>query len=509
MSSSFKLSGSYILVAGSISNSTDNQRIDVAHAFVETFVEEVLEADGGFVAYFATEVFNNDNKPVLFDWTVARAIDRLIPNESNEIRLKIIASDDRLKIKASPDQRKLLKGMIARGVAELIPLEEEILTGGNIGEEQTEHATAMVALGGGKGVLDRAYKMAKKLRPVIPLDLQLGANSEDGAGALGILRRFQIEPEKYMPYSGGKVVRILSSLSLEEQVLEPSQIAKRMVDILYAEEQARRAALPPDVLVLTAIYPELAAAKQAFRIAEDAPPKLTNTGLHTWNATVTSSNGKTVSCVVACFAGPGNVDAAVITATLLNELNPSNVVMLGIAGGMREKCALGDVVFADRIVAYEGAALLEGGGAQARPESIRLSLRVRQDIGSYLSNQSSLKQRLITSYENLNIVFPKEAEEGAVTKDILPKTTTVGSGEKLIRDPDKFKALRELNGRTEVVEMEGHGVFAACDTHRKDVLMIRGISDFGDGTKNNDFHHLAAAAAAAVTVDFIAYGLTL
>lgn len=39
--------------------------------------------------------------------------------------------------------------------------------------------------------------------------------------------------------------------------------------------------------------------------------------------------------------------------------------------------------------------------------------------------------------------------------------------------------------------------------------MIRGISDFGDSTKDNRFHLLAAKAAAAVTVDYIAHGLTL
>jgi hypothetical protein len=84
-----------------------------------------------------------------------------------------------------------------------------VLTGGNVGDEQIEHATAMVALGGGKGVLDRARKMTKRLLPVLPLDLQLGANSEDGLGALGVLKDFQANPLTYMPNSGNKVVKFL------------------------------------------------------------------------------------------------------------------------------------------------------------------------------------------------------------------------------------------------------------------------------------------------------------
>ncbi|MNN09886.1 5'-methylthioadenosine/S-adenosylhomocysteine nucleosidase [compost metagenome] len=91
----------------------------------------------------------------------------------------------------------------------------------------------------------------------------------------------------------------------------------------------------------------------------------------------------------------------------------------------------------------------------------------------------------------------------------MPKTATVASGEKLLRDPEKFLALRELHGKTEVAEMEGAGLFAACANFGKPVLMVRGISDFGDSVKDNRFHLLAAKAAAAVTVDYIANGMTL
>ena len=90
----------------------------------------------------------------------------------------------------------------------------------------------------------------------------------------------------------------------------------------------------------------------------------------------------------------------------------------------------------------------------------------------------------------------------------MPRTATIASGEKLLRDPEKFKALREINGKIEIAEMEGTGLFEACHNYKKPVLMIRGISDFGDSTKDNRFHSLAAKAAAAVTVDFIIHGLT-
>lgn len=310
MISSSMLSSNYILLAGSISNTTENDLIDRAHEFVNTFVEKVIDAGGGFVIYVAAEPVNGDNKPLLFDWTIAKAVDRLIPGDSQKIRLRIVASWDRLQAKANPEQRKLLLGMVARGVAELVPLEEDVVTGGNIGDEQVEYATAMVALGGGKGVLDRARKMVKKLLPVLPLDLQLGANSEDGAGALGVLKNFLANPLNYMPNTGNKVVKFLPALSLQDPVLSYSEISQRIITIFYEEELGRIGALPPDVLVLTALDIELAAAKQALGIAEDAEYVTTEHGLHVWKASVIKRGGsKTAGCVVACFAGAGNVDS--------------------------------------------------------------------------------------------------------------------------------------------------------------------------------------------------------
>ncbi len=507
MTSSLMLTSSYILLAGSISNATENELIDRAHKFVETFVEEVIKVGGGFVIYVAAEPINRDNKPLLFDWTVAKAIDKLIPGDSSRIRLKIVASQERLQSKANSDQRRLLLGMIARRVAELVTLEEEVLTGGNIGDEQIEHATAMVALGGGRGVLDRARKMVKKMLPVLPLDLQLGANSEDGAGALGILKNFYANPLTYMPNSGNNVVKELPALSLQDPVISLVDISKRIVRILYEEEQSRIEALPPDVLVLTALDVELAAAKQALGIAEDTEPMTTKDGLHVWKASVAKRDGKTASCVVACFAGAGNLDAAIVTTMLLNELRPDNVMMLGIAAGFRGKCALGEVVLAERIVAYEGAALVEGGKVEARPEIARLSMGVRQDISSYLSNRDALESRLKNGYQALGIEFPDQVEAGPVAQGVMPKMATVGSGEKLLRDPEKFLSMRKLHGKIEVAEMEGAGIFAACTSFGKSVLMVRGISDFGDSKKDNRFHLLAAKAAAAVTVDYIANGM--
>lgn len=115
----------------------------------------------------------------------------------------------------------------------------------------------------------------------------------------------------------------------------------------------------------------------------------------------------------------GNVGAATITATLLSEFKPKLVIMLGIAAGMREKVALGDVVISrDRpVVAYEGAAL-ENGQSQARPETYRPVFGIQQKITTYLASPLTVRERIRAAQRSRSDAG--ELGDGAVTKDLMP-----------------------------------------------------------------------------------------
>jgi hypothetical protein len=103
----------------------------------------------------------------------------------------------------------------------------------------------------------------------------------------------------------------------------------------------------------------------------------------------------------------------------------------------------------------------------------------------------------------------KEFAEHVATS-IAMRLGTIASGEKLLRDPAKLLSVRdEIHGKTEAGEMEAAGVVEACRRANVPWLVVRGISDFGDELKDDRFHAFAARAAAAVLVDFIAWGLDL
>ena len=497
----------YWLLAGSASDSATATSIARAHEFVREVTKKVLEAGDGFVVYTASEPVNAANQPLIFDWAILREIDACHPGQATSPRVVIVLAERHRQESMNPEQRALIARLSIRGLATVDVIPDEVVTGGNVGDAQASHASAMLALGGGKGVSDRAYKMMKLGLPVYPMDLKIGANSEDGEGALGMHRKFMSAPLSYLSHTGAEVVSKMPALSLEEPALPIPEIAAHVVAILENELAAEAYAAPTDVLVLTALPIELNAARIAFGIDEQTPAAKTEIGQNHWRAQLRTNSGTLATCTITTFGTAGNVDAAAITATLLMEFKPKLVIMIGIAAGMRDKTALGDVVIADRVVAYEGAALLEGGKTEARPEIYRPDFSVQQDIANYLASTKSTTARIDSARMKQGLVFPEASEAGAVSKRSMPQAATIGSGEKLLRDPEKFRQQRDLHGKVEVAEMEAAGIFAACTQHSVPSLIIRGISDFGDTKKDNTFHDLASRAAAIVAADLVVFGM--
>ena len=498
----------FFLLAGSVSRSTAVSAVDRAHEFVREVTKKVLSAGGGFVVFVSAEPVNEANQPLVFDWTILREIDATFTEAVTSPRVIIVTSDKTRREKMNAEQRKLIALLAQRGLVEMAAIPDDLVTGGNVGDEQAERAAGMIALGGGKGVADRARKLRKKGLPVYPMDLQIGANSEDGEGAIALHRDFMSGPLSFLSHTGDAARSKSLALSLDEPIQSVAAIAEGVVAILEGEIAAEESAAPTDVLVLTALAIEFQAARMAFGIDEDAPTSKTDIGQIHWRAQIPTGRGGLATCTIATIGAAGNVDAAAATASLLAEFKPKLVVMIGIAAGMRTKVALGDVVISERVVAYEGGALLEGGINQPRPEMFRPAFAVQQDVTHYLASRDSVKVRLNRAWRNQGLHFPQSSVAGDVSKDVMPKPATIGSGEKLLRDPNKFMTLRELHGKIDTAEMEAAGIFTACFQADVDALVIRGISDFGDSTKDNQFHELAAKAAAIVAADMVAFGLS-
>lgn len=502
------LRGDLILIAGSAATTASEEKLRRAHDFVKLLVQKILAEGGGLIVFAGGEPTNENGLPLIFDWTILREIERLAPESFTTPRIVIITSEKSRASKMDSAQRLLLAKLSSSGLADIINVPNDIHTGGNITDEQASRAAAMIAISGGKGIIDRARKLQKRGIPVLPLDLSLGSTCDDGAGALGLHREFAEQPTRFLAHTGEQVRRHILGLSLETPVLSLTELASRSMNLIAAEIEASVHAQPIEILFLTALPVELEATLLALGIPEQSPRK-TQKGFNYWRTTLTEINTRAVA--VACFGAAGNVDAAAITAILAIELQPKIVIMIGIAAGLRGKCKLGEVVISDRIVAYESAALIKEQGVSQtspRPDTYRTPPALQQDVVAYLARETTLRGRLQATCEAAAIHFPK-TKAGPVASTVFPRQATIASGAKLLRDPDKFRALRDLHGKIEIGEMEAVGIATASLQAGSLYLVIRGISDFGDEKKDNRFHSPAAKAAAIVAVDFIRHGLTI
>jgi hypothetical protein len=165
----------------------------------------------------------------------------------------VVTSPKAWSTKLSEEQRRQLTKLSEAGAAEFSFVDDAVHTGGNIGDEQVGAASAMVAIGGGKGVIDRAHKMMRKCSPVLPMDLSVGALSGDGEGAMGLHKTLLTEPQRFFPLTADALRRLGPSLSLNAQDADVEAVAQRAITLLATELAATRANAPIDVIVFTAL----------------------------------------------------------------------------------------------------------------------------------------------------------------------------------------------------------------------------------------------------------------
>lgn len=197
---------------------------------------------------------------------------------------------------------------------------------------------------------------------------------------------------------------------------------------------------------------------------------------------------------VTMLSQVGNVQAAQHTSQAIKDLNPDYVLMVGIAGGVKGKVGLGDVVVATQVLYYE----------QAKQHSEGLERRHQVYPVDHLlldraQNYNDTAWRSLVSVER---------PDGKDTEVLKVAFGPIAVGEKVIADSSFVFELIRSSPKLLGVEMESYGVAvaAANSSDRPRFLAIRGICDYADSTKDNDWHRYAAQSAAAFTIGFLRSG---
>ncbi|MFS4095894.1 hypothetical protein [Streptomyces sp. AF1A] len=186
--------------------------------------------------------------------------------------------------------------------------------------------------------------------------------------------------------------------------------------------------------------------------------------------------------VYLAATGPGNDSAAAITERAVSFVRPRAVFFTGIAGALKADVSPGDVVVATEVHAYHGGKQ-DPEGFMVRPRSWEASYELQQ-VAHYVASVGSWRQKLPEAAQTSTTVHFKPIVAGDVVLNAPQES------------PLRVFLDRYYNGAV-AVEMEGAGFASAA--HKAQAvphLMVRGVSDRADGTKQStDDAGLQEAAA--------------
>ena len=188
-------------------------------------------------------------------------------------------------------------------------------------------------------------------------------------------------------------------------------------------------------------------------------------------------NGASVF-MVQSEMGAGGLGSSLLTVQKgIVALSPSAVIMVGIAFGVNsEKQSVGDVLVSQRLMLYELQRVNIGEGG--------LRLKPRGD-------RPHASPQLFDRFRSADLYW--DESKAKIHFGLIL------SGEKLVDNIDFRQQLREFEPEAIGGEMEGAGLYVACQDAKVDWILVKSICDWADGYKvqNKDEQQRLAAHNAA------------
>lgn len=218
----------------------------------------------------------------------------------------------------------------------------------------------------------------------------------------------------------------------------------------------------PDILIVTITPTECDAIKSIF--SDDGRKVYEQKTLEEFVYYDFGEIGGARVWVVRCpgMGNEGTTGATLSIQKAIKETSPQAIIMVGIAFGIRKhEHQIGDVLISRQIIAYESQRIGPA-GVYAR------------------GDRMSATSKLIQKFEN-------NAQEWSKTEHGVPvHSGLILSGNKLVDDLSFRSQLINLEPEAIGGEMEGAGLCAAAYDNHVDWILVKAISDWGDGNKGYD-----------------------
>lgn len=241
------------------------------------------------------------------------------------------------------------------------------------------------------------------------------------------------------------------------------------------------------------------------------------------NAYTLGSIGKH-NIAIACLSDGdiGTISAATVAIRMIATFPSIKFgLMVGIGGGVPPKVQLGDIVVSAPGAQHPGVIQWDKGKAEAKggfrrtsalnkpPALLRRALTKLQtahemegsEIPNYMKAMSAKYPRLAKKYAWSERLTDDVASEPHDAGDVRVHYGLIASGNQVIKDAQFRDALdQSLGGHVLCVEMEAAGLMDDFPC-----LVIRGICDYADASKNKDWQEYTAMLAAAFARELLGY----
>lgn len=225
-----------------------------------------------------------------------------------------------------------------------------------------------------------------------------------------------------------------------------------------------------DVLIVTATKTESKAVLRAFQAANGQKATPHAIDEHTYFDLGVINSARVF--LTQSEMGAGGPGASLLTVSKgIEALDPAAVIMVGIAFGVDpEKQNIGDILVTEQLRLYE----LQRIGTQAGQPKIVLR-----------GDKPHASSWLISLFKGADLTW-----EGAPVR-----FGAILSGEKLVDNVDFREQLRAFEPEACGGEMEGAGLYVACQDKKVDWILVKAICDWADGNKAQDKEQRQQTAA--------------
>ena len=250
---------------------------------------------------------------------------------------------------------------------------------------------------------------------------------------------------------------------------------------------------------------ELRALLRVFGKNINDEPDFSDKGQRFWKISIYNELKKrNLKAVVTAFGDQGNYVSSSVVSRILESIEPQAAFLCGIAAGYKEKVKFGDVVISTNVIGYEPIRLQSP--PLKRPNFQTSTFEMKQNLWYFDIGQTHFKEYFLNSQRQLNPnEKPMNLETSGDVKSNIHINDIIASGEKLIADDSITKLREDFHEKIRAAEMEAIGFAVACNNRTPQVpfAIFRGISDYGDNSKTDQWQATASNAAAAALRAFL------